>query len=303
LMQSHHAGCSTMCTDGLLSRSLEHLHAALAIYDLDTHRHQAMQYAGHDPCVCMLCIGSLAERMLGHAARSQSLSDDARTLANKVDHVPTVAHAQWYAAELCQILNEPARALGLADDVLGVAIDKGISQYFAWSKMVRGWALVAQGDADRGLSEMEDGYSALRAADALFYHLPHRLGMRAQTYALAGRYREAADAIEEAIASVQRTGERWFEAELLRIKAEISLAGPTADAHSAEQSLEQAIATASRQAARLWEARARIDLAKLLATQQRASAASVLDPLRTWGSEIDLPERSSAEALRQRIDH
>ncbi len=302
LMQAHHAGCSTMCTDGVLSRSLEHMEAALAIYDFDTHRHQAMQYAGHDPCVCMLCIGSLAERMLGHAARSQGLSNDARTLANKVDHVPTIAHAQWYAAELCQILNEPVRALGLADDVLGVAIEKGISQYFAWSKMVRGWALVAQRDADQGLSEMQEGYSALRAAGGLFYHLPHRLGMRAQTYALAGRYGQAADAIGEAVASVQRTGERWYEAELLRIKAEIFLSGPTADVHSAEKDLEQAIATASHQGAFLWESRARIDLAKLLAAQQRESAAcGVLDPLRTWSSEIDLPERFRAETLRQHL--
>lgn len=303
LMQAHHAGCSTMCTDGLLSRSLEHMHAALAIYDFDTHRHQAMQYAGHDPCVCMLCIGSLAERMLGHAAQSQGLSDDARTLADKVEHVPTVAHAQWYAAELSQILDEPARALGLADKVLGVALDKGISQYFAWSKMLRGWALVAQRNTEQGLAEMEEGYSALRAAGVLFYHLPHRLGMRAQTYALAGHQGQAADAIEEAIASVQRTGEHWYEAELLRIKAEILLSAPSPDSRVAESCLERAIAVADKQGARLWESRARIDLATLLATQQRGSAASVLDPLRTWGSEIDLPERSGAEALRQRIGH
>ena len=169
--------------------------------------------------------------------------------------------------------------------------------------MVRGWALVAQRDADQGLSEMEEGYSALRAAGVLFYHLPHRLGMRAQTYALAGRHRQAADAIEEAIASVQRTGERWYEAELLRIKAEILLVGLGAR-QPYGRILPRAVHCGGVPARRpLWEARARIDLAKLLATQQRKSAASVLDPLRTWGSEIDLPERSGAEALRQRIVH
>ena len=79
---------------------------------------------------------------------------------------------------------------------------------------------------------------------------------------------------------------------------------PASDARSAETCLEQAIATADRQSARWWEARARIDLARFLAVQQREGAArSVIEPLRAWGGDIDLPERGEAEGLLQRLGH
>ena len=59
-----------------------------------------------------------------------------------------------------------------------------MSQYTAWAKMMRGWALTAAGQVDQGLGEMEEGLAALRKT-GVRYHLPHRLGMRAQTYAAA----------------------------------------------------------------------------------------------------------------------
>jgi len=118
MMQAHHAGCSTECLDSNLSSAIVHMNAAVAIYDLQKHRHQATRYGGHDPCVCMQCTGALAEMIRGHAVRSSELSDQARELAGKVDHVPTIAHAQWYGAELNQILGRPRQARELADHVL-----------------------------------------------------------------------------------------------------------------------------------------------------------------------------------------
>ena len=265
LVQAHHAGCSTMGADGEFAESLKHMEAALAIYDLDAHRRLAMSYGGHDPCVCMQCTGALVEMIQGHTARSHRLSQEARLLASRVGHVPTTAHAQWYAAELCQILNEPARATEFADKVLVFAAEKGLAQYAAWAKMIRGWALASAGRFDQGLAETEEGLTTLRPTGVL-YHIPHRLGMRAQTYALAGRPQQALDAIEEALASVEQTDERWYESELLRIKAEMLAKAPIENFRSAEACLEQAIATAAGRGALLWEARARIDLARLLAS-------------------------------------
>jgi class 3 adenylate cyclase/predicted ATPase len=297
-LQAHHAGASTMCTDGELAATLKHVEATLALYDLRTHRHEAMRYGGHDPCVCTQCIGALAEMMLGHTARAHALSHAAQALAIKVDHAPSVAHGQWYRVELCQILDDPISTTELADNVLKIGVDKGMSLYVAWATMARGWARAKGGDRDRGLGEMEDGVAALRATGVV-YHLPHRLGMRAQTLALAGRQAAAIEAIEEAVASVEATGERWYEAEILRLKALLVAAAPAADFRAAERCLEQAIATASRQSARLWESRARLDLALLLARQNR-DARTVVGPVVAW-DDIDLPERERAKAMLEKL--
>jgi predicted ATPase len=301
MMQFHHAAGSNHCTEGEFADAIEHVEACMAGYQLERHRHQAMQYGGHDPCVCTTCIGALAQFSLGRAARAQDWSARALNLAGKVEHAPSIAHANLYRAELSQIRGEPAPVMKSSDQVLAIGLDKGLAHYVAWAKMMRGWALTIGGEVERGLGEMEDGYAALLKV-GIRYHLPHRLGMRAQTYAAAGRLSDATAAIEEALASAKQTGEAWYEAELFRIKAELLRSAFPADRGIVESLLERAIATADAQGARQWESRARIDLAQLLAEQSREPAAlSVLDPIRHW-SEIDGPERARSVRLADRLN-
>jgi predicted ATPase len=301
LLQAHHAATSTMGTEAEFEKSLEHMQAVIALYDPDTHRRQAMRYGGHDPNVCTHCIGAFVEMIMGRARRSRELSEASFALAANVDHAPSLAHARWYRAELCQMLDQAAPAAELAEAVLAVAVDKGLSQYVAWAKMMRGWALASRGDVDRGLGETEEGLAALRQTGVL-YHWPHRLGMRAQSYAAADRFAAAIDAIDEAISSVPQTGEKWYAAELWRIKASILTASPAPDLAAAESCLAQSIALADRQGARLWEARSRIDMALLLAKQQRDDAArSQIAPIGEWDAAIDVPERAQAEAMLRRF--
>jgi hypothetical protein len=109
-------------------------------------------------------------------------------------------------------------------------------------------------------------------------------------------------AADDIIASIKQTGEVWYEAEALRIKA-MALAKKN-ETDAAKALLEQAIATAERQSARLWEARARIDIALLLANQQQEAAArSQLEPIRHWDETINVPERSQAETVLARLGH
>jgi len=300
MMQFHHAAGSTHCTDGEFSLAVDHAETCMASYQLERHRHQAMQYGGHDPCVCTICIGALAQFSIGRAARAQDWSNHALTLAGKLEHVPSIAHAHMYRAELSQIRGESALVMKSAEHSLAVGIDKGLSQYVAWAKMMRGWALTTGGQIEQGVGEMEEGFAELLRV-GVRYHLPHRLGMRAQTYAAAGRNSDAVIAIEEALASVKQTSETWYEAELLRIKAQILSSSSQDNRRVSELLLEESIATASGQDAHQWEARARIDLAKLLAEQSRdAVARDVLAPTRDW-SEIDLPERARAAELIERL--
>jgi predicted ATPase len=286
LLQMHHAAGSTHCTDGRFTLALDEVDACIAGYDLARHRHQAMQYGGHDPCVCTTCIGALARFIKGQRRAAERWSDDALDLAGRVDHAPSVAHAQVYRAELGQIRGEVDSTLQLADSVLAIGIEKGLSQYAAWAKMMRGWALARQGRADAGLAEIEEGLQALRRT-GVRYHTPHRLGMRAQAYIAAGRHAQARDAIDEAIASVAATGERWYEAELVRLDAAV-LAGTAApDERAVEARLEQAIA---------------LDLADRLARRSRPDAArDVLRPVLAWGEDVDLVERAAAAAFVARL--
>ena len=105
-------------------------------YRLDDHREQALVYRGHDPCVCVLSMGALVQLMRGELGQSRSLSDEAIALAARVGHVPSVAHAAWYRAELGHILGDVAEAETRARETLAVASEKGIAHYAAWAVML-----------------------------------------------------------------------------------------------------------------------------------------------------------------------
>jgi predicted ATPase len=168
--------------------------------------------------------------------------------------------------------------------------------------MMLGWAMVKRGAADAGVAKMEEGFAALGATGNQ-YHIPHRLTLRAEAFAAAGRFGEARDAIEQAVESVERTGEVWYEPETLRVKAEILQSATVPDIGSAERCLDQALAAARAHGARFWELRAAVALARLLEGQHRRDAArSVLTPaLGGFGEARDLPEIGQAVALLDQL--
>ena len=105
--------------------------------------------------------------------------------------------------------------------------------------------------------------------------------------------------LDDALAEVGRTEQRYYEAEMHRIRAEILLQRDPADAAAAEQSLQTAIAIAQSQTARSFELRAALSLAKLYCTANRdADAHAVLAPaVEGFPPTRQFPELTEAQTL------
>jgi class 3 adenylate cyclase/predicted ATPase len=301
-LQVHHAGASTMCTDSNLAAATDHLETTIRLYRLDAHREQALVYGGHDPCVCVRSIGALTALMRGDLRGSRTLSDSALELAARVGHAPSVAHADWYRAELTHIQGSAGEAEARAERVFALASERGMAHYAAWALMMLGWALVKQGGVDAGLAKVEEGLAALRATGNL-YHIPHRLTVRAEAFAAAGRATAARDAIEEAVESASRAGEVWYEPEALRVQAEILQSPAIANDRAAEQCLERAVATAEARGARFWKLRAGVALARLKARQNRTDIARsvLISVVPGFEHEGDVPEIAAAFELLDQL--
>src|SRR5215510_8368221 len=100
------------------------------------------------------------------------------------------------------------------------------------------------------------------------------LGMLAQGLAAAGHIAQALTTIDEALTKSERDEERWWIAELLRIKAEQIVLAEGADATlTAETHLQDALAWTRRQGALSLELRCATDLARLWQQQGRAAPA------------------------------
>jgi predicted ATPase len=98
---------------------------------------------------------------------------------------------------------------------------------------------------------------------------------------------------------VERTKERWWEAEVNRIAGEIALMGPQNDSAKAEAHFERALAVTRQQQAKSWELRAAMSLARLWRDQGKVrEARELLAPVYGWFTEgFDTLDLKEAKAL------
>jgi predicted ATPase len=133
--------------------------------------------------------------------------------------------------------------------------------------------------------------------------LPYRQALLAQAHSRIGRGNEAVGLLDDAIRRADETGERWFEAELYRIKGQLSLTSPSANKAKAESCLERAIEIARSQDAKWWELRAATSLARMWAEQgERQRADELLTPVYGWFTEgFDTADLKDARALLEQL--
>jgi len=95
--------------------------------------------------------------------------------------------------------------------------------------------------------------------------------------------------------TMEKHGERWWEAELYRLHGELSLQQTASAAPHAEACFRQALAIARRQQAKSWELRAAMSLSRLWQQHgKHAEAHDLLAPVYGWFTEgfdtLDLRE-------------
>jgi predicted ATPase len=105
--------------------------------------------------------------------------------------------------------------------------------------------------------------------------------------------------LAEALAQVETTQERWYEAELHRLKGELLLVQHQSNAAQAETWFQRSIELARHQSAKSWELRATTSLARLLATRGRHDEArTMLSNIYGWFTEgFDTADLKEAKAL------
>jgi predicted ATPase len=82
-----------------------------------------------------------------------------------------------------------------------------------------GWARIMNGDVTAGISPASSGSTAYRASGAEAW-TPYCPAPLARACEIAGQIEESLTLLDDALQIVERTGERWFEAELCRHKGQ-----------------------------------------------------------------------------------
>ena len=154
------------------------------------------------------------------------------------------------------------------------------------------------GKAANAIPIITSAMKAVRSTGTTLW-MPSFLSYLARAYAELGRLNDASRYISEAMTAVETSKERWCEAEVNRIAAEIALKSPEPETAKAEAYLERALAIARKQQAKSWQLRAAMSMARLWRDQgKRDEARELLAPVYGGFTEgFDTRDLKEAKAL------
>ena len=156
-----------------------------------------------------------------------------------------LAVALYWSGWFAHFEGNPAEVDRLASDLIELSTRQNFAFWLAGGEILRGWARSASGDTAEGMSWIDDGIEDWRATGSTLI-VPYYLGLKAEALHLADRTSEALEAIREAEALAERSEERWWCAELYRLRG-VFLAALDADETQIEASFCAAISTAKEQ--------------------------------------------------------
>ena len=252
----------------------------------------------------MCCRYTAAQSLwlLGYPDQAVASSQAALALAQQLAHPLSLTLALYWAAMLHHLRREAPLTQARAEAAMTIATDQEFPQQLAQATPLRGWALAESGHGEEGRAQIHQGLAAYQATGAT-RDRPYYLALLAEASAQVGQTTEGLEALAEALATLPKSGVRWWEAELHRLRGELLLQHAVAQPEEAEACFQQALAVARRQQAKSLELRAAMSLARLWQQQgKRAEAHELLAPIYGWFTEgFDTADLQEAKALLEEL--
>ena len=154
--------------------------------------------------------------LLGYPEQALQRSHEALSLAQELAHPPSLGLALISAAFLHQLRREEHVVQEQAEAMITLCSEHGFAYNLAMGTLLRGWALAEQGQGEEGIAQMRQGLAALRAMGAKIGQSAYSARL-ADAYGKVGRAEDGLRLLAEALAGVEETGERFYEAELYRL--------------------------------------------------------------------------------------
>ena len=300
LLLAHRVLGQTLYMQGELPEALAHLEQGANLYDPKQHSDLGSRY-GQDPGVACRSFAALTLWLRGDANRAAQMNREALRLAREFPQSYTLVYAFLQAANFHRLRREEGLTHEHAEAFTALSTEQGFTQTVVAGNLFGGWALAIRGE-DR-LAQLRQGLTDWRAQGSELWR-PFWQAMLAEAYGKMGQSEEALTLVVEALAVVDRTGERHYQAELDRLKGEFLLASRGENQAEAEGCFRQAIAVAQKQSAKILELRALVSLSRLLQRQGKQSEAREMlaEVYGRFTEGFDTPDLKDAKALLEAFE-
>ena len=296
LIEVHRALGNTLLWIGEFAHAREHLQKAIALHDPEQHTALAFQY-GTDPRTVCLLYETLTLWVLGYPEQALQKSQEALARAEEGahQHSLSLAAALNWTGLLHQLRGEVEVTYERAVAGIALAQQCGFPDWEMIGTIFRDWAVAAQSRNEAPVEQLQKMIAAWCATGAELLR-PYFLGLLAEQYGKIGRIEKGLVLLDEALAVVNTSGERFSEAELYRLRGELLLVrdanrlsaqtSPPRSNSEVESCFQKALFVARQQGAKSWELRAATSLAQQWFKQgKRESARRVLTETADWFTE------------------
>jgi predicted ATPase len=254
---------------GELLLAREHVERAISLYEAEHHRALTSSYSGIDAAVWCRYFASQTLWELGYPDQALTSGNEAITMAQGLSHSTSLVFAEFIFCIVCQFRREARAAQEVAESVIALAAEHGLVDFLAVATSVRGWAMIAQGDEEEGIAQIQGGLAGYRATGSAAGRL-YVLCMLAEACRAAGRHDDGLSAVAEGLDAASDSEYRNYEAETYRLKGELLLRRQTelsgaeqtsprgaseideSNAPEAQRCFERAIEIARKQSAKSW---------------------------------------------------
>jgi predicted ATPase/class 3 adenylate cyclase len=281
---------------GALASAVDHFERALSVRVpgtsgqlVDTSRVVALSYSAYD----LVLLGHFDQAV---ARRSQALA-----LARKTNPY-TLAVALSWAADVDRLLRADQSTLECLTELAAVAKEQRFALFLAATDLLLASRLSTSGKTAEGHTRARQAIADY-AATGYSSRQAERLALLGYCCERSGEIDEALSLLDRGLETANATDERFFEAELHRLKGEWLLSHRPALHTEVEGCYQRALAVARKQEAKLWELRASMSLARLWRDQgKRTEARDLLAPIYGWFTEgFDTPDLKEAKALLEEL--
>ena len=274
----------------------DHSQKSLELYDQARHGDFINRF-GQDPRAAAEIFDALASWILGQVDDSLRLADRALANAQSAAHAPAMVLS--FGALLGLLRYSPETVATYSQALADIVSRYDLPAFLVgMAAFFQGWTRSLRGEDEAGLTEMRRGIGISRE-QGLVWNAAAFEPPLAEAEARAGEIDAGLRRLDSALAELERTEGRWYEAEIHRIRAGILLQHDPANTAAAEQSLQTAIAIAQSQKARSFGLRAALALAKLYRAANRdADTRTVLAPaIEGFPPTQQFPGLTEAQAL------
>jgi predicted ATPase len=301
LLIGHRMLALSLITSGDYRAALAHVETATSLYRPGARRDSALHYA-QDIGVNAFTVLSWALWHRGYPDQSARAADRALGLSRQLGHAHTLAHALSFAGRAAVFARDVTTVHAYGNDSVALASEHGFPVWAALGRVLQGWAEAQEGQAMTGIVLIRDGLAAVEATGGRV-STPFYLALLAEALALAGKIEEGLATLNDALAKAAASGARGWDAEINRLRGELTGRLPHPNRAKAEDSFRTAVAIAREQGTRGYELRAATSLARLWGKQgRRAEARDLLAPVYGSFTEgFDTTDLKEARALLEEL--